>query len=303
MGPQKVNAPDANVRWGKRASLQYKANSSASGSVSATMVSSAMYRDNIPFAFGVRFGDPIDSNLPLRPFIQPQTIGGASNIAGIRITITRSIDAKTGPVTDTVDLAEGEAMPACELLARQITIAVTITAVDPTLDTPPLVVEVTAAPVTSIDCTSLTEVRGWEHVTIPPLPADITQVLQGYKTLGSDAVDAPPSFVQLLPENPRRTQFSLVNVGTIPIAVGFGPFVFSSMPGIPIFPSWGTTASGLFPYATLILSGITDFSKPFARYESPIDGFTGEVWGVAQPGHGVLVKGVINITEGSKSVL
>ncbi len=301
------NSPDPNVRWGKRAPIQFLANSSANGTVSATMVSSPMYKDNVVFAFGVRFGDPHAPGAPLRPFIQAGTFGSggdpSNNIAGVKITIIRSIDAKTGPVTDTVDLAEGESMPACELLARQITIAVTVEVADPTIDTIPWIIEITAAPVTSINCDSLTESGGWETVSIPLDHADPTPLLQGYKVLDSAAgIDSTPLQVQILPENPRRAQFSIINVGTIPIAIGFGPRLPSFEAGIPGFPTWGTTADGSFPYATLILPGITDFSKEFSRYESPIEGFTGQVWAVAQPGHGS-TKGIICITEGTKPVL
>ena len=303
MGPTLPNSPDPNVRWGKRAALQYKANSSSNGTFSATMVASAMFKENVPIAFAVRFGDPNNPAAPLRPYIQPGTFAGAGfgNIAGVRFTFIRSIDAKTGPVTDTVDLAEGEAMPTCELLARQITIAVTIIAADPTTDTFPWTIEITAAPVSSISCEDLTELSGWENITIPPLATDLSG-FQGFVQIISSAVDAIPNIALLLPENPRRTQFSLLNVGTIPIAIGFGPSVISGAPGVPIFPSWGTTANGLVPYATLILPGNTDHTKEFARYESVLNGFTGPVYGVAQPGHDP-VKGVINITEGSKSVL
>jgi hypothetical protein len=304
MGNQKPNSPDPNVRWGKRAPIQFKANTAnTSGSVSATMISSPMFKENVPIAFAVRFGDPNNPTAPLRPYVQAGTFAGPGfgNIAGVRFTFIRSIDAKTGPVIDTVDLAEGEAMPSCELLARQITIAVTVFATDPTADTFPWTIEITAAPVSSISCEDLTELRGWDNITIPPAANDVGG-FQGFVQMLSSAVDDPPNTYLLLPENPRRTQFSLLNVGTIPIAIGFGPAVISVAPGIPLFPSWGTTPEGLIPYATLILPGNTDHSKEFARYESVLGGFTGPVYGVAQPGHDP-VKGIISITEGTKPVL
>jgi hypothetical protein len=305
-GQFKKNAPDPNVRWGKRIPIQFKANTVANGQANANMVASPMFKNNIPFAFGFRFGDPNNPNAPLRPFIQPGTFGNAAttNILGFRVTIIRSIDAKTGPVTDTVDLAEGESMPVCELLARQINISVTVQAFDPGFDTKPWVIEVTAAPVDSINCDSLTEMGGWDTISVPSQNfGNLNPDLVGYKTLTSAAVDASPNPVLLLPANPRRTQFSLMNVGPIPIAIGFGEAVLTSpIPGIPDYPGWGTSATGSFPYASLILPGITDFSKEFARYESVLGGFTGPVWGVAQPGHAPM-KGIINVTEGERPIL
>lgn len=302
-GPKRPNSPNPNVRWGKRAALQFKANSSATGIFSATMTSSEMYKQNIPMAFGFRFGDPNNPDAPLRPFIQPNTFGdsGSSNIAGFRVTITRSIDAKTGPVTDTVELFESESMPVCELLARQITIAVTIIATDPSLDTKPWTIEVTTAPVDSISCDSLTEMSGWDNVAVPPQTFVDAQGQKGYVTLDSGLVDSAPIWVKLLNENPRRAQFSLLNAGPIPVAVGFGVPIDADT-GFPAFPSWGLVATGSFPYATLILPGNTDFTKAFARYESVLGGFTGEVWGVAQPGQSP-VKGIISVTEGINPVL
>lgn len=303
-GRASSTTPDPNVRWGKRTALVYGGPAARNGSVSATFVSSAMFKDNTPIAFALRFGDPNNPDFPLRPYIQPGTYGLDSNIKGFEVTVTRSIDAKTGPVTDTVDLGEGEAMPACELLCRQLTIAVTVFALNPTSVTIPWVIEVTAAPVNSINCDSLTEVQGWDTVNIPPQGPFITPVLQGYLRLVSGVVNAAPVQSKLLIENPRRTQFSIMNVGTIPVAIGFGPVVAGTggPANIPGFPSWGLVATGSLPFATLILPGNTDPTKDFARYESPLDGFTGEVWGCAQPGNNP-TEGVIVVTEGTKPVL
>jgi len=297
MGGAKPNSPNPNERWGKRQAMQYLAKNSNVNGISATFVSSGMFKNNVPMAFGFRFGHPQVPEAPLRPFIQPGTFGAPTNIAGFLVTITRSIDAKTGPVVDTVGLAEGEAMPTCELLARQITIAVTVIPVDPSADALPWTIEVTAAPVDSIDCDSLTEINGWVIAQIP------NPFISGYRTLVSGIVDDDPlvTAVQLITENPRRKQFSVMNVGTIPVAIGFGPpYQYSLTPGKPFFPSWGTTALGSFPFATLILPPVT--GGIYSRYESPIDGFAGEVWAIAKPGLSPAI-GVLNVMEGSQSVL
>jgi hypothetical protein len=302
MGPSKApNRPDPNVRWGKRVTLAYTGNNVASGNLSTTMVSSAVFKQNTPIAFGFRFGDPNNPLAPLRPFIQPGTFSG-TNIAGFRVTLTRSIDAKTGPVTDVVNIAEGETMPTCELLAMQLTIAIAIIPGSALFPTTPWTIEVTSAPVDSINCDDLVEIGGWETVSIPPENPGLIPTVPGagYRVLTSGVVDGDISEL-LLPANPRRVQFSIMNVGPIPVVLGFGPAKSSGV-GFPIFPSWGKVALGSFPYGTLILPGITDFSKPFARYESVLDGFTGEVWGVAQTGQSPL-KAVLNITEGTKPVL
>lgn len=303
-GKPDANTPNPNVRWGKREALAYDGLGSHNGLVSSTMVSSAQFKDNIVFAFGFRFGDPNNPSFPLRPYIQPGTYGVDSNIAGFRVTITRSIDAKTGPVSDTVDLGEGEAMPVCELLGRQITIAVTVIAANPASVTIPWVIEVTCSPVDSINCDSLTEVQGWDTVGIPPQTPFVTPVLQGYVRLASGVIDAAPVQNKVLIENPRRTQFFITNVGPIPVVLGFGPPVAGTggPANIPAFPSWGLTTTGSLPFGTLILPGNTDPTKDFAHYQSPLEGFTGEVWASAQPGHSP-TEGVVIVTEGTKPVL
>lgn len=298
------NVPNPNVRWGKRLTVTYDGKNLNNGTASATMVSSDVFARNVPMAFAFRFGDPNNPLAPLRPFIQPGTFdpsGGGTNISGFRVTITRSIDPKTGPVVDTVDLDEGESMPTCELLALQITIAITVIAKFVGTPTVPWTIEVTACPVDSISCDSLTGNSGWDTVFIPPLATESTPELQGYKTLTSGAVDSF-SPVLLLPENPRRSQFSIVNTGPIPVAIGFGPTIGVIPLVSPFFPSWGLVSMGSVPYATLILPGNTDPTKEFARYESPLGGFTGEVWGTAQTGQ-TPKQGVVNITEGVRTVL
>jgi hypothetical protein len=161
------------------------------------------------------------------------------------VTVTKSVDVKSGAFVESFDLTPGNGMPICSLIARALTVTVQNV---PDSGTPDLWVHAAACPTTMIDCGSITSNPDspWNDVITDTFPAN-----------------TPGNFVALPASNGAK-QVIVQNNSAVSLYLGFGTFIPS--PGPP-------------PFSNLILPG-----GIHAIWESQLGAFIGAVNAAFGPG-------------------
>jgi len=160
----------------------------------------------------------------------------------VRVTVQKSFGIKTGAATEFFDLAPGDALPFCSLIARGLTISVEISG-DPTA--PDLFVQLVAAPTTNIDCADV----------IPPTPSGSASApITSTATTRFPAVAANTYNIDGT-ATPKMRYFSIVNQSSANLFVHLGD-------GVDVAPGE--------EFATVILPGDADAGYENVNYQGKI---------------------------------
>lgn len=127
------------------------------------------------------------------------------------VDIIRGVDVKSGAFNETVVLSPNESMPFCTLIAKSLTVSVSIPA---SVAPPGLYVHAVACPVETLDCESI----------ITPAPTSWSDV----NSL-SVAANTAGSFLALAAD-PSAKQLFIQNNSAVDLLLGFGSFIPSLGP-------------------------------------------------------------------------
>jgi hypothetical protein len=161
------------------------------------------------------------------------------------VDIIRGVDVKSGAFNETIVLSPNESMPFCTLIAKSLTVSISIPA---SVSPPGLYVHAVACPVQTLDCESLITPASdsWSDVDSIAIPAN---------TAGS--------FLALAAD-PAAKQLIIQNNSAVDLLLGFGSFI----------PSLGPP-----PLSNMLLPG-----GIHAIWESQLGAFVGAVRGIFAAG-------------------
>jgi hypothetical protein len=185
-------------------------------------------------AMGIQLSFSVDG-VHYTSFVPP--IGSNSVV----IDVIRAVDVKSGAFNETIVLSPNESMPFCTLIAKALTVSVSIPSSTPL---PGVYVHAVACPVQTLDC---------ESIITPPLTSwsDVDTVSVAANTVGAFLA---------LPASPDTKQIFIQNNSAVDLLLGFGSFI----PGL-----------GPPPFSNMLLPG-----GIHAIWESEPEAFVGAVHGI-----------------------
>lgn len=226
--PGEIPAP-GNDRWGKATQL-------TPGQESYCVINTGMIGD-LPCAIALQFEFSLDDQTytPTVPTAFPGLV---------EIDLIKSVDVKAGSFRESTLLNPGDALPFCTLLARALTVNVSISGEGATS----LYIHAVAAPVQTVDCGSITSdpQSPWDDVFTARFPANT-----GGEFLA-------------LPASNAAKQIFIQNNSAVDLYIGFGSLI----------PSLGPP-----PVYNMILPG-----GIHAIYESQLGAFTGAIHAIFAAG-------------------
>lgn len=187
-----------------------------------------------PVVFAVRFRFSLVAEGPFSPRV-PITYGGTINIR-----LIESFDLKSGDAVEDFSLSAGLVAPVCKVLARSLTVTLSLPLATGESDPGPIFVQAVAAPLFDVECDEVSGRGSYATATVTRIPTTST---------------IPQTF---LFSNQLRKQFVVENHSTQALAILFGHGV--------------SLTSGAENFSILIPAN--------ARYESPIGGYGGFVEGI-----------------------